>query len=181
MTIGVAYSTINDGTSGQVQVAGIATVSVSGLTVGQPVYLSTTVPGTVTSTRPTAYGTPVMVVGVAVATNQIAVRPYFITVNTNLYREVYVQSGSLSSGGTITLPTDSRASSATRYYTVGAGYLSVYLNGQLLDPGEDYDEVGTAGADSNSITISQDLEDGDRVTFRIEAAQALSKALTGLT
>ena len=181
LTIGVAYSTINDGTSGQVQVAGIATVSVSGLTVGQPVYLSTTVPGTVTSTRPTAYGTPVMVVGVAVATNQIAVRPYFITVNTNLYREVYVQSGSLSSGGTITLPTDSRASSATRYYTVGAGYLSVYLNGQLLDPGEDYDEVGTAGADSNSITISQDLEDGDRVTFRIEAAQALSKALTGLT
>ena len=180
-TVGVAYSTINNGTSGQVQVAGVATVSVSGLTVGQPVYLSTTVPGTVTSTRPTSYGTPIMVVGVAVATNQIAVRPYFITVNTNLYREVYVQSGTLSSGSTITLPTDSRASGATRYYTVGAGYLSVYLNGQLLDPGEDYAEVGTAGTDSNSITISQDLNDGDRITFRIEAAQALSKALTSLT
>lgn len=180
-TIGVAFATIADGDSGQVQTAGIATVSVSGLTVGQPVYLDPTTPGSVTSTRPTTYGTPIFIVGVAVATNQIALQPKLVAVNTNLYREVYVQSGTLSSGGTITLPTDSRASGATRYYTVGAGYLSVFLNGQLLDPGEDYDEVGTAGTDSNTITISQDLSDGDRVTFRIEAAQAMAKALTGLT
>ena len=163
-------------------VAGIVTTASTGLTTSRPVYLSDSSPGSVTSTRPTSYGVPVFVVGVATDTNKVSFHPYFVAVNTNLYRETYVQSGALSTGSSITLPVDSRASGATRYYTVGDGYLSVYLNGQLLEIGaEGYAESGSAGTDSNTITINQDLIDGDRLEFRIEPGQAMARAMTSLT
>jgi len=182
--VGVAYATIANGTSGQVQTAGIATVSSSSLTVGKPVYFDPTTPGGVTSTRPTTYGTPIFMLGVATSSSTVAMQPQFIAVNTNIYREKYIQSGALATGGTVTLPVDSRAGGATRYYVVGQGYLSVYLNGQLLEPGgDDYSEVGSAGADSNQITITREdgLVDGDKLEFRIEAAQALARSLLSMT
>jgi len=44
--------------------------------------------------------------------------------------------------------------------------------------GDDYLEVGTAGTDSNQITIQQDLDTGDVLEYRIDASQALFKALS---
>jgi hypothetical protein len=89
--------------------------------------------------------------------------------------------GDISSGSSITLPVDSRAGGATRYYVVGQGYLSVYLNGQLLEIGaEGYLENGSSGSDSNSITINEDLVSGDRLEFRIEPGQAMAKAMLSL-
>lgn len=180
-TIGVLATSVNDGSSGKVRTSGIVNVSsVGSLVVGMPVYLDPATPGSVISTRPTTYGQPVFMVGIAVSASQIVLQPTLITVNTNLYRETLV-TGDISSGSSITLPVDSRAGGATRYYVVGQGYLSVYLNGQLLEIGaEGYLENGSSGSDSNSITINEDLVSGDRLEFRIEPGQAVAKAMLSL-
>ena len=177
-TIGVAYQNITDGTTGQVQIAGVATVATSSLTVGQAAYLSTVSAGVATGVRPTTYGTPVFSLGTAVANNKIVLQPKTVGVNASVYQESDTQVSTVSSGATLTLPVDSRASNAIRYYTVGAGFLTVYLNGQKLLLGDDYLEVGTAGTDSNQITIQQDLDTGDVLEYRIDASQALFKALS---
>jgi hypothetical protein len=67
----------------------------------------------------------------------------------------------------ITLPLDSRDSNVQEQYLVGAGLLSVYLNGQLLELGVDWNEVGTVGTLSDDIEILQSLVVGDRLIFRI--------------
>jgi hypothetical protein len=177
-TIGVAYQNIANGSTGQVQIAGVATVATSSLTVGQAAYLSTVSAGVATGVRPTSYGTPVFSLGTAVANNKIVLQPKAVGVNASVYQESDTQVSTVSSGTTLTLPVDSRASNAIRYYTVGAGFLTVYLNGQKLLLGDDYLEVGTAGTDSNQITIQQDLDTGDVLEYRIDASQALFKALS---
>lgn len=177
-TIGVAYQNIADGSTGQVQIAGVATVATSSLTVGQAAYLSTVSAGVATGARPTSYGTPVFSLGTAVANNKIVLQPKTVGVNASVYQEADTQVATVASGTTLTLPVDSRASNAIRYYTVGAGFLTVYLNGQKLLLGDDYLEVGTAGTDSNQITIQQDLDTGDVLEYRIDASQALFKALS---
>jgi hypothetical protein len=177
-TIGIAYQTIADGASGQVQIAGIATVATSSLTVGQAAYLSGASPGAATSTRPTTYGAPVFSLGTAVAVDKVVLQPKTVGVNASVYQEPDTQVSIVTSGTTLTLPVDSRAGSAVRYYTVGAGFLTVYLNGQKLLLGDDYLEVGIAGADSNTITIQQNLDIGDVLEYRIDASQALFKALS---
>jgi hypothetical protein len=69
----------------------------------------------------------------------------------------------------IDLPDNSRLGLAPQYYTVGKGALEVYLNGQYLILGSDWDEVGAAGVLSNQIEILQQLEIGDSLVFRIDA------------
>lgn len=176
-TIGVAYETIGNGASGQVQVAGIATLATSSLTIGQAVYLSAITPGVGTGVKPSGYGVPVFSLGTAVANNKVVLQPKLVAVRTGVYQEKDVQVSTVSSGTTLTLPVDSRAGSTVRYYTVGDGFLTIFLNGQKLILGDDYLEVGTAGADSNTITIQQDLDSGDVLEYRIDPGQALFRAL----
>lgn len=78
--------------------------------------------------------------------------------------------GPVSSGSTLTLPLNSRNGNAVQNYVVGKGYLQVYLNGQylqLLLTGLGWSEIGGFHTPSNTITINQDLEIGDVLTFRI--------------
>lgn len=72
----------------------------------------------------------------------------------------------------LTMPVHSRSNPVgeIQYYTVGKGGLELYLNGQYLLLGSDWSEIGTAGTDSNTVTILVDLKAGDVVTFRIDAA-----------
>lgn len=75
---------------------------------------------------------------------------------------------------TITIPTDSRSVPAafqTRTYQVGAGELEVYLNGDLLEAGFDYTEVGVFGSFSSQITIlaATSMSVGDRLRFRVDS------------
>jgi hypothetical protein len=77
--------------------------------------------------------------------------------------------GPISSSTDITLPNNSRMGNLPQKYTVGNGALEVYLNGQYLELGEDWAEVGAAGSASNQIQILQDLVVGDVLEFRIDA------------
>lgn len=77
--------------------------------------------------------------------------------------------GPLPSGTIIDLPLNSRAGGASQYYTVGSGSLQVFLNGQFLRLGSDWDEVGTIHHISNQIEILQELEVGDSLEFRLSA------------
>ena len=85
--------------------------------------------------------------------------------------------GPVTSGATLTLPLHSRASEAVQDYTVGKGWLSVYLNGQVLTLGtyfsgtlnNGWSEVGSPGSSSNEIVINQNLAVGDVLTFRLAA------------
>jgi hypothetical protein len=78
--------------------------------------------------------------------------------------------GPVAVGTNITLPNNSRINNSPQYYSVGAGTLKVFLNGQLLLLGTQYTEVGTAGAASNQIQINtyQGLQVGDELEFRID-------------
>lgn len=77
--------------------------------------------------------------------------------------------GPITAPDTLTLPADSRALDAVRGYTVGEGELEVYLNGQRLVLGEDWNEIGAPGTESNTITIEEDLVVGDEVIFRMSS------------
>jgi hypothetical protein len=67
----------------------------------------------------------------------------------------------------ITIPADSRDFDAVKPYRVGKGHLLVFLNGQYLRLGIDYNEVGAPDTDSNEIEILQDLEVGDTLMVRL--------------
>lgn len=77
-------------------------------------------------------------------------------------------SGPVFSGSELTLPIDSRNSPYVKYYVVGQGQLEVFLNGQYLILGNDWEEVGTTGSDSIKIKILQDLYPGDALSLRID-------------
>ena len=179
-TIGVTLTTIPNGGSGLVCTGGAVTIATTGFSSGVIVYLSSTTPGQATDVKPTTYGAPIFAIGTSIGSNLVIVQPKLISIVANTYREIYVQTGALLSGNSITLPVDSRDSGAIRYYVVGQGMLNVYLNGQLLEINNDYLENGSIGADSNTITINQDLVDGDRLQFVISSNQALARAVSSI-
>jgi hypothetical protein len=51
-------------------------------------------------------------------------------------------------------------------YVVGVNQLYVSLNGQLLEVGIDYDEIGSNGSISTQIKMLQNLVIGDRLVIR---------------
>ena len=84
----------------------------------------------------------------------------------NTYDETYVLPGASATGTSITLPLDSRDNNNAQYYTVGAGKLQLFLNGQYLVSGVDWSEVGATGSPSTSVLINQPLVLGDKISFR---------------
>lgn len=114
----------------------------------------------------------------AISTNTMNINALGLALDTNVYDEVMeVVSGApaddneitgpVLSGTVITIPLDSRDSDVQEEYIVGAGLLTVYLNGQLLELGVDWLEVGSPGDLSSDIQIMQDLVIEDRLIFRI--------------
>jgi len=85
----------------------------------------------------------------------------------HVYEEKSVLGTAVSSGNNLTLPVDSRNGGAAASYIVGLGNLQVWLNGEKLFLGDDYNEVGTAGSTSNTITTLQNLVIGDKLVYRI--------------
>lgn len=76
----------------------------------------------------------------------------------------------ITSGSTVTLPTNSRISGTPQqFYTVGKGALEIYLNGQRITQNTSggWSESGSSGSSSDVIIINQDLEIGDIVQFRL--------------
>lgn len=170
---GVVLNNISNATSGYIQIAGEATVNVvAPLSLGKRVYVSTTA-GSATSVPPAGTGKVVFVLGFATSANSVVLHPHLDTINENVYEEnIAVVSGPpandneitgpVSIGTTITLPFDSRNSNAVQSYTVGEGFLEVYLNGQLLQTGDDYTE-----SSSTTIQIQRALSVDDDLTFRL--------------
>jgi len=76
--------------------------------------------------------------------------------------------GPISAPFTIDIPFDSRNSEAVFAYKVGYGQLQVFLNGQKIHLGLDWDEVGSYGTDSSQIQTLIDLEVGDLLAFRVD-------------
>lgn len=85
--------------------------------------------------------------------------------------------GPVLSGTNITIPYNSRDADASFYYVVGKGDLEVFLNGQKIRVGLDFNEVGTFGSESLVIEILQDLVIGDELLFRVDPGKA--SALSG--
>jgi hypothetical protein len=76
--------------------------------------------------------------------------------------------GPVTAGSILALPDNSRLAGAQQNYTVGKGTLVIFLNGQKLILGTDYNEVGVANAISNDIEVLQQLEIGDILQFRMQ-------------
>lgn len=68
----------------------------------------------------------------------------------------------------VNLPNDTRNNGLSRYYGVGSGTLTLFLNGQRLIMSNDWTEVGSIGSASNQVQIEQNLVLGDEITFRID-------------
>ena len=83
--------------------------------------------------------------------------------NDNELQELNAVSGSL-----VVLPKDSRNSEIVRAYVVGQGQLEIFLNGQYLILGQDWAEVGSAGAESITIQLLQDLYTTDALLLRVD-------------
>lgn len=78
--------------------------------------------------------------------------------------------GPIVSGNNVTIPLNSRNSDVQQAYVVGAGTLTVFLNGVRLYLGADYNEVGTAGDSATEIETLIDLEIDDVLVFRLEGS-----------
>lgn len=178
--VGVTLNSIQTNYSGAVVNSGIVFVPGETFTIGQPVYLSSTVSGGLTTTKPTEYGKPIVIIGTAVSSSEIFVKPQILGVASNVYLESTAEIVNSTSPVTKTLPVDSRAGNSVRYYTVGDAFLTVWLNGQKLRVGDDYNEVGSSGSQSNQIQILQDLVVGDILEYRIERDQAIFSAMQTL-
>lgn len=70
-------------------------------------------------------------------------------------------------GSILQLPLNSRLGFSVQRYTVGEGHLEVYLNGQFLHLGDDWNEVGAPGALSDEFETLWQLEAGDLIEVRI--------------
>ena len=77
-------------------------------------------------------------------------------------------SAPISSGETLTIPNDSRDNEVPQFYIVGKAVLELFLNGQPLTLGKDWEEVGTPNTASAQFTILQDLVVGDELRIRID-------------
>jgi hypothetical protein len=84
------------------------------------------------------------------------------------YEEKINVTSLIASGTTLNLPLDSKNSNQVKSYTVGEGQLELFLNGQYLTVGQDWLEVGSAGAMSKQIVTLQDLNLSDVLLFRID-------------
>lgn len=84
------------------------------------------------------------------------------------YEETQYISSFIASGSNFTLPLHSRRGNLVKGYTVGEGQLEIFLNGQYLTLGQDWLEVGTAGDESITVQIQQDLYTDDLLLFRID-------------
>lgn len=74
----------------------------------------------------------------------------------------------------LTLPNNTRNGNQPQYYVVGKGMLWVFLNGQLLTQGIDWNEVGPLTTQSNQIETLVTLVVGDVLQLRISAGGAVS-------
>jgi len=165
-TIGVATEEILVGATGRVQLSGEVVVNtVAGMTLGERAYLSNT-SGKVTDVIPSAIGSVVHSLGYAVTANAIVLNTDLRFQNENTYEEVLSVSTTITSGTTLTLPLDTRNLNIQREYIVGSGDLEIHLNGQKLEVGVDWFEVGTNGSISTDITIQQELTSPDKLEFR---------------
>jgi len=105
---------------------------------------------------------------VAIKKLDAAVSGIALTIPQQAYEEAYSVIAPITASTNITIPVDSRDSNANKSYRVGDGELEVFLNGQYLNLGSDWSEVGASGTDSVQITILQNLVIGDVLTFRID-------------
>jgi hypothetical protein len=165
--LGVTVEDIPADEYGQVVIEGEAEISAASLlSIGSPAFLSDSSPGKVQKTPPTATGTAVIEIGKTLSLTKVLLCKDYRTVNGNVYEEKYLVTSNISSGSVITLPVDSRKYNVEKTYLPGAGSLKVWLNGQMLERGDDYSE-GTDDP-SNSITINRILRTDDELLFRIE-------------
>lgn len=171
--VGVVGTSTGIGSTCSVVSRGKIQITGAGFTVGNPVYLSHTTNGSLTQTKPSTYGKPIILIGTATATNEMFVNVQMLGVAGNVYAESVVVAIDTAAPSTLTLPTDSRASGSIRYYTVGSAFLTVWLNGQKLRLGDDYNEIVMGGDLSNTISMLRDLEVGDIVEYRIEKDQSV--------
>lgn len=163
--IGVAIENIPAAGSGKIQVTGEVTVnSVGVLSPGDFVYLSDSTAGSATATAPTNIGSQVFIMGIAVATDRVVLLQSFRFEQEGTYEEVMTVvsgapaddneiTGPVAPSTIITIPLDSRNLDAVRNYKVGSGDLQVFLNGQKLELGVDWSEVGAPNTNSNQITF----------------------------
>lgn len=77
--------------------------------------------------------------------------------------------GPVLSGTVITLPNNSRMGNVAQKYTVGKGYLEIFLNGQYLRLGQDWSEIGSSGHLSTTFTLLYNLVVGDFLELRINS------------
>ena len=176
--IGVAVDNIPNGGTGRIQVSGKVAVLGSPFLLGEKIYLSEVIPGSGTATPPTSLGSVVSSIGVAVSTTEIILNIKLEAVNSHSYEEVMTVvsgapandneiQGPVTAGSNIELPLDSREGNNPQHYTVGSGQLQLFLNGQLLELGGDWFEIGSVNDSSNFIQINRDLVVGDELIFRI--------------
>jgi hypothetical protein len=178
-TVGVVFADIADGAYGYAQVDGEAFVlTTTPLVPGGETYLSPVSPGYVQPTPSMVTGQADFLMGPAVSEDRVLLRMCLRGAVGNVYDEpVVVVSGAPADDNEITgpvaidteitLPFDSRNFENARFYPYGSGLLQVFLNGQLLDTGNDYVEVGP-GPTSNKIQIKIPLVVDDELTFRID-------------
>jgi hypothetical protein len=189
-TIGAVFADTPDGTYGFVQVSGIAFVlTTTTLVPGGEAYLSPTVAGYVQPTPAMVTGQADFVVGSVVDDDLVLLKMQLRGAVGNVYDEsVWVVSGvpaddneitgPVAIGTQITLPLDSRNFNTAKYYPYGSAMLQVFLNGQLLENGVDYIEVGP-GPTSNKIQIQYPLVVDDELTFRIDLSSTAYFAMSG--
>jgi hypothetical protein len=77
--------------------------------------------------------------------------------------------GPVSPGTNIQLPPNSREAFVQAYYTVGQGKIEVFLNGQKMILGNDYNEVGNSDTASDFIQTLIELVVGDELEFLFNA------------
>ena len=184
-TIGIVSADIGIGLSGLVQVLGEAEVfTTTNLTIGQVAYISSSIPGYATPTSPDIPGTAVCQIGIATAINKVQINIQQVSSVSTAYEEVLnVISGAPANDHQITgpvvttsnigLPSNSRNGNTAQTYQVGGGNLELFLNGQRLNLGIDWIEVGALHSYSGTVEILLQLEINDSLTFHICSAGAV--------
>jgi len=90
------------------------------------------------------------------------------------------QIGAVPSGTNISLPPDSRDNGNQQFYIYDSGQLEVFLNGQMIYQGRDWDQVVGSPIPSvaNQIQILRDLVVGDALAFRVDTTGSVYFANT---
>jgi len=92
-------------------------------------------------------------------------------INDNSYEEVYTVVAPIPAHTLLSLPMDTRTTPASiQAYVVGKGVLELYLNGIMLELGDDWNENGTVGLASTDLWIEIPLVAGDELKYRIDVA-----------